>query len=468
MNCLFAELGEIDDVRLWLMPQYGFVTSSRLRTFLEFQGEFLVEFSGKKVALKSDSQLFLSTLLVGLDGLCEEILLVPEEYNSDSVDILLATANTDYLLEFSDEKLFVSTGDIKNIVSFNLESLWNFDNNSIRENCFSSMDRREYATSWIIATSGTTGVPKLVRHNLETLCRTVKRNQKFKWGLFYSLSRFAGLQVFLQSFLSRSLLIFTDPNSSLETCVQLFLQNGCNALSATPTMWRKILMCDIGVQEGLLQVTLGGEVADQLILSALRKQFPSARITHIYASTETGVGFSVNDGRAGFPRDYLDDPPETVEIRVDNNDHLMLKPAIRQQVYVGEGSVSNVDGWVDTGDIVKMSGDRFYFLGRDKGCINVGGNKVYPQEVEEVLRSCPNISDACVKGIKNPFMGFLVLAEVVKVEQCFLSEKNIEAEIITFCRQHLESYKVPAIIDFVDSFFTSDAGKLKREDFDGE
>ena len=113
--------------------------------------------------------------------------------------------------------------------------------------------------------------------------------------MLYDYTRFAGLQVLLQSIISGSVLIEPIFEYSLEKKIKNFIDHNCTHLSATPTLWRKILMTPDSDQINLLQATLGGEIADDKILSAVSKHFPNARIAHIFASTEAGVGFSVID-----------------------------------------------------------------------------------------------------------------------------------------------------------------------------
>jgi acyl-CoA synthetase (AMP-forming)/AMP-acid ligase II len=145
----------------------------------------------------------------------------------------------------------------------------------------------ECDTLWTLATSGTTNTPKLVAHRLDSLTRTTKVSQgassSWRWGLLFEPARFAGLQVMLQGLLGGGGLIALDPETDLNEQVRSLAEAGCTALSATPTMWRKLLMTsDIGRLE-LQQVTLGGEIADDAVLRALAPRFRQARITNIYA-----------------------------------------------------------------------------------------------------------------------------------------------------------------------------------------
>ena len=117
------------------------------------------------------------------------------------------------------------------------------------------------------------------------------------------------------------------------------------------------------------------------------------------------------------------------------------------------------DSWFLTGDVAEMDKDGFVFIkGRTKSMINVSGNKVFPEEVEAVLKLHPEVEESRVYGGKHPVTGELVEAEIVlKLD----AEKNIE-KIISHCRQHLLSYKVPQRIFFVDEIRKTKTGKIKR------
>lgn len=159
-------------------------------------------------------------------------------------------------------------------------------------------------TRWLMTTSGTTGLPKMVPHTLATLSRSTSRFEGGTvqtWGLLYDPTRFAGLQVVLQALIGGGPLALPDTGRPLSEQVEALAAAGCTALSATPTLWRRILMAQGHERLALRQATLGGEIVDQGTIDALRSAFPNARITHIYASTEAGVGFSVRDGAGRLP-----------------------------------------------------------------------------------------------------------------------------------------------------------------------
>jgi acyl-coenzyme A synthetase/AMP-(fatty) acid ligase len=212
----------------------------------------------------------------------------------------------------------------------------------------------------------------------------------------------------------------------------------------------------------LERITLGGEISDDNILQALKYKYPQAKISHIYASTEVGVGFSVTDGKAGFPQTYLSSAVDSIKMKIDKDGLLWIAPKNKGQKYLSHDKMYDSDGYINTGDLVELKNDRVYFLGRDSGAINVGGNKVQPEEVETRLLSTGLLSAAYVYAMKNPMMGSLVCADVVLKNENE-DKKEVKAQILKHCRDNMEGFKVPAIIKFVKELQTTQSGKLKRD-----
>src|SRR5206468_10583682 len=119
------------------------------------------------------------------------------------------------------------------------------------------------------------------------------------------------------------------------------------------------------------------------------------------------------DGLEGFPASLVGAPGD-VEIAVDDGS-LLLRSARNAHRYIdGDRSpLARDDGFVDTGDIVERRGNRYYFLGQRSGLINVGGLKVYPEEVEAAINRHPAVRLSRVRARRSPLTGSLVAAEVV-------------------------------------------------------
>ena len=329
----------------------------------------------------------------------------------------------------------------------------------------SAQFRQVIDTEWCIPTSGTTGIAKLVKHTVKSLSKTVKNdknNNGHTWGLVYDPARFAGIQVILQAIIGGTSLVVSDAGDSLVEQSANLLKSSVTALSGTPTMWRRLLMIEDIADLRLRQVTLGGEIADRKILKSLKESFPQARITHIYASTEAGVAFSVHDGKEGFPYSWINKYDDNARLRISDQSTLMVRKFGTSQTYVNRNDVIfDEEGWYDTGDLVEVVNERVLFLGRINGSINVGGNKVMPEEIERHLEELDYVSESIVQAKKSSIVGNLLEASVV----LSTNEKNhneVIRKIKLHCTTHLSPYKVPAFIKVVHELPITTSGKLNR------
>lgn len=410
----------------------------------------LEQFVGKNIALHCHPATLVRAV-IELDGVANSVLLVP----NDACEVFSRRAEEKAELDF------VLTDGTVNTEHWKIKVIE-------LSGFFEESDKEIFAahqTRWLLATSGTTGTPKIVAHTIDSLTRTTSKkssSQMFSWGLLYDPARFAGIQVVLQAILANFKLIIPSPNLEFEKKVEYLVENGCNALSATPTLWRKILMTKAASQLNLTQITLGGEIADQRILSSLAKQFPTATITHIFASTEAGVGFSVKDKKAGFPLCWLESGIRDVEIKISSDGTLCLKNTHKSQIYIGDNdSIVNVDGWIDTGDVVEIDNDRVLFKGRLNGAINIGGNKVMPEDIESVILEVPGVFQVAVRAKSSSIAGALVEALVIADSQ-LCDTSSLVKSIKQHCRRELPSFKVPAFVRLVDELPMGAAGKVKR------
>ncbi|ABI76274.1 AMP-binding domain protein [Hyphomonas neptunium ATCC 15444] len=310
-------------------------------------------------------------------------------------------------------------------------------------------------------TSGTTGAPKIASHSLNALMSRAKAamhpgNRGAKWLLTYQPTGFAGVQVQLTAVVGRGVVVAPEqrtPAGFLEAAKA----NGVTQISATPTFWRAFLMVIRPGDLNLRQITLGGEAADQSTLDRIKKAFPEARVTHIYASTEAGVVFSVHDGREGFPAEWLETETQGVTMRVSDG-FLHIRTPNAMGGYVSDTAQPKLDdGWLATADRVEIRGDRAFIVGRDDSTINVAGSKVYPLMVEQFLLRQAGVIEAHVYGVSNPISGQLVAADVV-IEPG-LDPAATRSAILAACRENLAQYQVPRAFKVVDAIAVRESGK---------
>jgi acyl-coenzyme A synthetase/AMP-(fatty) acid ligase len=327
----------------------------------------------------------------------------------------------------------------------------------------------EAATEWVLLTSGTTGIPKLVVHTLASLAGTLPRGtvqEDTVWSTFYDIRRYGGLQIYLRAVLGGSPLVLSSPEESTEEFLARAGGRGVTHISGTPSHWRRVIMSDAAARLDPRYVRLSGEVADQVVLDGLRRVYPRARIAHAFASTEAGVAFDVEDGRAGFPADLIEKRGNGIEMKIQDGT-LRIRSARNASRYLGDAAPGMVleDGYVDTGDLVELRDGRYYFLGRVGGVINVGGFKVYPEEVEAVLNSDPRVRMSLVSARRSPITGAIVVADVVLEEETARGaddSEELRTELLEVCRRVLPPHKVPARLRFVPALALNAAGKLVR------
>ena len=236
------------------------------------------------------------------------------------------------------------------------------------------------------------------------------------WGTYYDIRRYGGLQIFFRAIIDGGSLILSNAHEAAADHLVRLGKHGVTHMTGTPSHWRRALMTPNANAISPQYCRLSGEIADQAILDALHAAYPQARIGHAYASTEAGVGFAVDDMLAGFPASMLGQSGH-VQMKVVD-DSLRIRSMGAAVRYLGDESAPLVDeeGYIDTGDILELRGDRYYFVGRKGGIINVGGLKVHPEEVEAVINRHPDVRMSLVYPRKNPITGAVVAADVVLKE----------------------------------------------------
>lgn len=321
------------------------------------------------------------------------------------------------------------------------------------------------ATEWVILTSGTTGAPKLIVHTLASLAGATAEAaapaSDAVWSTFYDIRRYGGLQVALRALLGGRPLVLPGAGEPVEAFLARAGAHGVTHISGTPSHWRRALMSPEARRIAPRYVRLSGEIADQAILDRLRAFYPGAAVAHAFASTEAGVAFDVNDGRAGFPA-ALVGRQEGVEMRVEDGSLRIRSPRTALRDLSSPGTpIAGADGFVDTGDMVELHDGRYHFAGRRGGVINVGGLKVHPEEVEAVINRHPGVQLSLVTARRSPVTGAIVVADVVAEAGAEVGEA-LKGDILAACRRALAAHKVPAVIRIVPALDVAASGKLAR------
>ena len=410
--------------------------------------------AGRCVLIHTQSQIGAARAMVELDGLAQRIVICPPDLADEHLAAVIANAGADAIVTDGANPVLDGLGvPVHRLAEPTAKA--------------APLPAPARPTEWLLFTSGTTGVPKMVIHTLAGLTGAIKPCPPGAapaiWGTFYDIRRYGGLQILLRALRGPSSLVLSDPDEPTPAFLARLREIGVTHQTGTPSHWRWALMNPELKLIAPAYVRLSGEIADQAVLDGLAAFFPKAAIGHAYASTEAGVGFEVNDGLEGFPASLVGAEGAEVEMRVTGG-VLQIRSARTATGYAGfDLELMSPDGFVDTGDMVELRGERYYWLGRRGGIINVGGLKVNPEEIEAVINRQPGVRMALVRARKNPITGSVVAAEVVRSDEAVeIGDPELKAQILAGCREALATYKVPVNLKFVQSLPVTVGGKLDR------
>jgi len=405
--------------------------------------------AGRCVLVWARGQLPAALAAVALDGLVRRIVFCPPDFPEAQLPAAIADAGVDFLLH--DGSVAVPAGLPAGRCGTTLTPA------PVRP-------AGTEDTEWVLFTSGTTGRPKMLIHTLPGLTGPLDDGMAVAagavWSTFYDIRRYGGLQILLRACLGGGSMVLSDAQESLAAFLARAGRSGVTHISGTPSHWRRALMSPAAGAMAPSYVRLSGEVADQAILNNLKLAYPGAAVAHAFASTEAGVALDVRDGLAGFPASLLA-PGGKIDMRVEDGS-LRIRSSRVAVRYIGAQApaLADADGYVDTGDMVELRDGRYFFVGRREGIINVGGQKVHPEEVEAVVNAHPGVRMSRVRGRANPITGAIVAADVVLSPG--YEVEAVAAEVLAACRERLPVYKVPALVNAVEALDLGAAGKLSR------
>ncbi|MEM3596757.1 MAG: AMP-binding protein [Candidatus Bathyarchaeia archaeon] len=218
--------------------------------------------------------------------------------------------------------------------------------------------------------------------------------------------------------------------------------------------------------------TTGGAALTKDIVDAFLKK--GVLVKQGYGLTEAGPGvFALDPKDAINKMGSIGKPNLLIDVKVVNDKGEEVAPntpgelLIRAPSLFGgywnnpeETSRALEDGWLHTGDIVEYDKEGFFYIvGRKKNVIRSGSESIYPEEIERILSSHPKIQEAVVFGIPDEKWGEVPKALIALKA----GEKLSKEEVIKYCEDKMAKYKIPKVIEYVDSIPKTPAGKILRE-----
>jgi len=303
----------------------------------------------------------------------------------------------------------------------------------------------------VLFSSGITGTPKGMVHDLFILLSPflAKKAKNISFMAMLLFDHIGGLNTIFSALFSGATLVIPENRDPYTVC-NLIESNKVGVLPASPTMLNLILISGAFQKFDLNSIriiTYGTEPMPEGLLLKLNGAFPKVRFIQTFGTSETGITH-ISSKSSSSIRLKFDDPETDYKI-VEGELWIKSKTVITGYLNAEMDQFTS-DGWFKTGDLADAGDDGYFIItGRKNEIINVGGLKVYPQEVESVLMEIPIIANCLVYGEKNPITGNIVLAKVQLTESS--DKTNALPEIRSYLRSRLDRYKIPLKIHFVDS-----------------
>ncbi len=293
----------------------------------------------------------------------------------------------------------------------------------------------------IFFSSGSTGLPKGILHDFGRIASKFLVQRRPVVAIpFLMLDHFGGINTILSITSSLGTAVTVAQRSADHICSAIE-RHHVTLLPATPSFLTMLMASGLHRRydlSSLTRITYGTEVMPQATLNRLRNAFPGVGLQQTYGLSELGVLHSqsrpdgslwVRIGGDGFQTKVVDGV-------------LFIKSEFAMLGYLNAPSNFDDEGWFNTQDRVEVDGEYFRILGRITDLINVGGQKVYPAEVEDVILSLDNVEDVSVYGEPHALLGNIVVA---KISTIFKEEQGgLKMRVRMACRAHLASFKVPS------------------------
>lgn len=298
----------------------------------------------------------------------------------------------------------------------------------------------------VMFTSGSSGKPKAVVHDFTKLLNKFRTPRAAMITLnFLLFDHWGGLNTLLHALSNLCLVVFPNRRTPEAVC-ELIERHCIELLPATPSFLNLLLVSGAHTRYNLTTlkvISYGAEPMPASTLACIRNAFPNVDLRQTYGMIELGV---LRAKTRAVDSLWLKVGGDGYKLRVVNG-ILQIKAESAMLGYINAPSPFTEDGYLITGDLVEQDGEWLRILGRQSDIINVGGQKVYPSEVEAVILEHSSVIDAVVYGEAYPLTGKIVCADIIL--SAGLDETESRKEIVSWCKHRLQPYMVPIKVRFV-------------------
>lgn len=292
----------------------------------------------------------------------------------------------------------------------------------------------------VLFSSGSTGASKAIAHDFGALLDKFRVRRHARCMMTFLLFDHIGGVNTLFYVLSNGGCVVTVAERTPDAVCEAIVKHNVQTLPTSPTFLNLLLLSGALDQYSLPSldtITYGTEVMPEETLRRLHRKLPHVQLVQTYGLSEVGILRSKSESSDSL---WVKLGGEGYQTRVVDG-LLEIKSQSAMLGYLNAPSPFTADGWFQTGDMVEVKGDFFRLLGRKSEMINVGGEKVFPVEIESVIQAMDGVVDVAVAGEKNAITGQIVSAQVV------LSTGETAAEfrrrMVAHCRPQMAPYKIP-------------------------
>ena len=397
--------------------------------------------SGSTVALEGDFTPTTISFLLALTSI--NAIIVPLTKSNDlKRDEFLEISQTQHLIKIDDND------------GFSLQSYPRDSNNEQYK-----VIRERNHPGLVLFSSGTSGEPKAAVHDFKLLLKKFEVSRPSLVTInFLLFDHWGGLNTMLHILSNGGELVATKERSAEKIC-SLIEKYNVELLPSSPTFLNLLLLSNAYENydlSSLKVISYGTEPMPESTLQRLRSKFPEVRLLQTYGLIELGVLRSKSKSNDSL---WVKVGGDGYETRIIDG-ILQIKAESAMLGYLNAPSPFTDDGWFITGDEVLEKDGYIRILGRKSEIINVGGEKVYPQEIENIILEIDNVLDVTVFSEDNAITGKIVCANI-SIKDLENPKEEIK-NIKKYCRSKMKSYMVPVKVNILESGHYNSRFKKKR------
>jgi long-chain acyl-CoA synthetase len=312
----------------------------------------------------------------------------------------------------------------------------------------------------VLFSSGSTGKSKAAVHDLVPLLQKFKVSRYAKRMMAFLLfDHIGGLNTLLYTLSNGGTLVTVQDRSPDSVC-EAIEKFRVQTLPTSPTFINLIMLSEAYRRfdlSSLELVTYGTEVMPEATLEKFHGLFPNIRLQQTYGLSEVGILRSKSKSSDSL---WVKVGGEGFETRIRNG-LLEIKAESAMMGYLNAASPYTEDGWLMTHDEVEVDGEYVRILGRASELINVGGEKVFPAEVESILQQMDGVQEVAVSSEPNPITGQMVKASVkLSTDESLV---DFRKRMLQFCKDKMPGYKIPQKLVLVNDWMHNARFKKMRK-----